>query len=473
MSGLVRCTVFNLYQPLTLKIYRLIHLTISEMIPPMPDRIEFIPIEWYDRIHSSSNSLSKSLQSITLPSIPALRGIANEAVFDVLMYITPSFCEPVLETVTSQINTSYEKFLEVHPTFLSEGGKCHLAGHSLGSVIVWDLLTILKDFQEPVPKQKVGGEVGKRETSGGVQIISDDNNVNIGYQAYAKENADTAQNGTWGPTLPKRPTQTLPFVPQNVLFLGSPIGMFLTLRGCHPVFENLRKRKAEEVTKGFEAKEKASGGDGGECSADEKAPHDDKSQKLLSELPYASPFTLPVEGGIYNIFHPSDPVAYRIEPLLLPPEMDINDIPAPLHLTVQGQGVRLHVKAQQIGDEIARAMEGKTASIANLFSQAVTVLGKSVTEAEGNAPRVKALHSTGPPVFPLGGKSQRVDYQLQKGVVDNEYLSAVTAHSNYFVNTDLLDFVAHIGTNAHKKEAAIEVPDSLVQHEVTKVVLER
>lgn len=57
--------------------------TISEAIPLMPDRIEFIPIEWYDKIHSSSNALSKTLQSITLPSIPALRGIANEAVFDV------------------------------------------------------------------------------------------------------------------------------------------------------------------------------------------------------------------------------------------------------------------------------------------------------------------------------------------------------------------------------------------------------
>jgi hypothetical protein len=53
-------------------------------IPP-PDRIEFIPIEWYSRIHDSSNSLMKSLQRTTLSTIPALRSIANDVVFDILM----------------------------------------------------------------------------------------------------------------------------------------------------------------------------------------------------------------------------------------------------------------------------------------------------------------------------------------------------------------------------------------------------
>lgn len=420
-------------------------------VPLMPDRIEFIPIEWYDTIHDSSNALSKSLQAITLPTIPALRGIANEAVFDVLMYITPQFCEKVLTAVTTQINTSYDKFIEINPTFMKENGKVHLAGHSLGSMIVWDLLTILKDFQEPVAKQpeKIGDGLGKKEdetkTGSGVQIVSDDkNNANIGYQAYAdQENADTAQNGTWGPTLPKRLPQTLPFVPENVIFLGSPIGMFLTLRGSHPVFDELRKKKAEEVSQEWKEKESTEGASNSPKKVTSNRTGDDD---VSSHLPYASPFSLPVEGGVYNIFHPSDPVAYRIEPLLLPPDMGVKDLPDPLHLTVQGQGVRLHVKAQQIGDEFLRSMEGKKKSFSSIFSQAVTVLGKAAEEAAADTKvKAKVAHSTAPAVFPLGGKSQRVDYQLQRGVVDNEYLSAVTAHSNYFVNTDVLDFVAATG----------------------------
>lgn len=70
--------------------------------------------------------------------------------------------------------------------------------------------------------------------------------------------------------------------------------------------------------------------------------------------------------------------------------------------------------------------------------------------------------------FPLGGRTTRVDFQIQPGmfkgstsvhlsllseselccfchfwpgVIDNEYLSAVTAHSSYFCNEDLIDFL--------------------------------
>jgi hypothetical protein len=160
----------------------------------------------------------------------------------------------------------------------------------------------------------------------------------------------------------------------------------------------------------------------------------------LVNLSYASPFSLP-SGAIYNIFHPSDPVAYRIEPLLLPPEMHSETIPPPVHLTAEGQSVRLHVKAQQFGDEIGKLannfFEGKNrGGLSTLFTQAVSAIGK----IEGTS----AQRSVGPQSFPLGGKSSRVDFQLQRGVVDNEYLSAVSAHSNYFINTDFQDFLTSI-----------------------------
>ena len=54
---------------------------------PPPDRIEFLPIEWFNRLHDSSSALMKSLQLSTLQTIPALRAIANDVVFDVLMYL--------------------------------------------------------------------------------------------------------------------------------------------------------------------------------------------------------------------------------------------------------------------------------------------------------------------------------------------------------------------------------------------------
>jgi hypothetical protein len=49
--------------------------------------------------------------------------------------------------------------------------------------------------------------------------------------------------------------------------------------------------------------------------------------------------------------------------------------------------------------------------------------------------------------FALGGKSERVDFQLQPGVVENEYISAVSAHTSYWINDDLLEFLIQCANN--------------------------
>jgi hypothetical protein len=79
-------------------------------LPPPPNRVEFLPIEWWDKIHNSSSALVRSLRAATLPTIPGLRAIANDVVFDVLMYLTPTFCETVLDCVTTQIDDLYYGF---------------------------------------------------------------------------------------------------------------------------------------------------------------------------------------------------------------------------------------------------------------------------------------------------------------------------------------------------------------------------
>jgi len=54
--------------------------------------------------------------------------------------------------------------------------------------------------------------------------------------------------------------------------------------------------------------------------------------------------------------------------------------------------------------------------------------------------------------FRLGGRSARVDFQMQPGIIDNEYLSAVTAHSSYFSNEDIIDFLIFNTQLNDKKE---------------------
>jgi len=309
--------------------------------------------------------------------------------------------------------------------------------------------------------------LGGREGSGGVQITSQNNDVSVGYQAYlADEHAATAENGTWGPTLPKRLEETLPFIPHNVLFLGSPIGLFLTLRGAHPVFDDMRKKRVKEILEEYKKTEKDSNKDGKEEGVGEEVTEESLASReeldelsRQPELPFASPFTLPVKGSIFNIYHPSDPVAYRIEPLLLSPDSNDKDIPPPVHLTVEGEGLRFHIKAQELGDEITKVLEGGRGSITSFLSKSFSALTK--TEDTASAPRSATGNSPGRVAFPLAGKGERLDFQLQQGVVDNQYLSSVTAHSSYFINTDVIGFLISLASKVETLTTDDDVPDTI------------
>lgn len=100
----------------------------SRPTPSPPNRIEILPIRWYNCIHDTSNSLLKTtLNSITLNAVPELRMVANEIIlFDVLMYLTLEYCQEVLEFVTDQITSIYTKFQTIHQDFVSSRGNTSL-----------------------------------------------------------------------------------------------------------------------------------------------------------------------------------------------------------------------------------------------------------------------------------------------------------------------------------------------------------
>ncbi|KAG7374655.1 DDHD domain containing protein [Nitzschia inconspicua] len=399
--------------------------------PPPPDRVEFLPITWYDQVHSSSNALMRTLKSVTLNTIPALRAIANDVILDVLLYLTPNYCYDVLENVTDQIIALYGVFNKIYPDFALNGGKSSIIGHSLGSVICWDLLSLKRDATH-------------NDRVHGVHITTShnaDNSAAISYQQFAgsgpavKMEMDESENiasnstgdggnGTWGPALPKPLEKYLPFDPDFTMFLGSPVGLFLTLRGAHAIFDELRQA------------------------------HPDR--------PLAVPFNLPTRA-MYNIYSPSDPVAYRIEPLLL--AQDTKDLPEPQYLTRPGEDVRLHVKAMQLGNVISQSLSMKKQKsslsvLMSTFSEHASSVLSHIDEAnaKNDSQLVKNAAATaandGTLRFPLAGRSGRLDYQLQPRVIDNEYISAVTAHSGYFLNSDVTDFIMDLGL---RKEDIIDL----------------
>jgi len=148
-------------------------------------------------------------------------------------------------------------------------------------------------------------------------------------------------------------------------------------------------------------------------------------------------------------------VAYRIEPLLLPEGVDNDEFPPPIFLSPDGKSVRLHVKARQVGDQLFKQF----GSLQSIFDRSVENAAANAAAADAEAARKKALIGTDGKeknsdrpnfsgcikgrecTFRLGGRSDRVDFQIQPGVIDNEYLSAVSAHSSYFYNEDIIEFI--------------------------------
>ena len=377
--------------------------------PPPPNRIEFIPIEWYDKVRSPSHALVESLRAVTINSIPALRAIANDVIFDVLMYLTPEYCGAILECVTNQIVEMYSTFQRINPTFVQDGGKMSLMGHSLGSVIVWDILSVLRESLR-----------GPRGTA------DDPIRIDVPPSPSPSPSAATAGldvlQGTkkWGPPLTKKMDKVIPFVPDLTIFLGSPVGLFLTLRGAHSAFDELRAvaeaERASLIPCDDEEMEVLGGG--------EKDKNSEPPPVFNLSPIICSPFALPT-GSLYNIFHPSDPVAYRIEPLLLPEGVPPSEFPPPAFLSPDGKTIRLHTKARQVGSEIFRQFGG----LSSLIGKSIESSAESAAEADramrergdgspmkgGGAQRqnLSGLVRNRDVSFKLGGPSGRVDHQLQ------------------------------------------------------------
>ena len=93
---------------------------------------------------------------------------------------------------------------------------------------------------------------------------------------------------------------------------------------------------------------------------------------------------------------------------------------------------------------------GIIAAVANVSQEAERRLSSSRSSAAGPTEEIK---------FALGGRSTRVDHQLQTGIVENEYLSAVTAHGIYWNHDDILDFVINLSAKVVAKSERVESVD--------------
>lgn len=159
----------------------------------------------------------------------------------VLLYMTPNYKRKMMEVVTAELNAVYQKFIFHNPDFIRRGGKVSIIGHSLGSLLALDILNhqpFSQHHYQPIPSSPV-------------------------FEKFI-----SFEKGIHNPV-------SLDFPVTNFFALGSPIGLFLLLKGC-----KLGARLSDSSTTG------------------------ESTLNLCFR---------PAVENMYNIFHRSDPVAHRLE----------------------------------------------------------------------------------------------------------------------------------------------------------------
>ncbi|ELK28854.1 Phospholipase DDHD2 [Myotis davidii] len=356
-------------------------------------RIEFLPVNWHSPLHSTG--VDVDLQRITLPSINRLRHFTNDTILDVFFYNSPTYCQTIVDTVASEMNRIYMLFLQRNPDF--KGG-VSIAGHSLGSLILFDILTNQKDSLGDIDSKK-GINTSTPQSASGLNMS------NIPKESEFCNSADGTGNDYLdvgiGQVSVKYPR--LIYKPEIFFAFGSPIGMFLTVRGLKRIDPN---------------------------------------------------YKFPTCKGFFNIYHPFDPVAYRIEPMVVP-GVEFEPMLIPHHKGRKRMHLELREGLTRMSMDLKNNLLGSLRMAWKSFTRTPDpVLQSSETTEETEAEPVsssekpsdvnteetsEAVKEEVPPinVGMLNG-GQRIDYVLQEKPIEsfNEYLFALQSHLCYWESED-------------------------------------
>lgn len=441
-------------------------------------RVEFLPVNWHSALHGDATGVDEDIQRITLPSISRLRHFTNDTLLDLFFYNSPTYCQTIVDTVASEINRLHTLFKQRHPEF---SGAVSVVGHSLGSLILFDLLTNqrtgsearkgvpheepcslscdtleqaltrlglqqyldtlqaenldleslalcqdgdLKDLGIPLgPRKKIlnyfkrkwlpeGSKVGALRLAPELQIppqMSSDNNGNqppgSAVQFHRAQSITSAVDYEYfdmGIGQVSIDYPQLAFQPQTFFAFGSPIGMFLTVRGLKHIDPN---------------------------------------------------YSFPTCKSFYNIYHPYDPVAYRIEPMIVPQD-DLEPMLIPhhkgrkrMHLELKDSLTRM---SMDLKNNVLGSLRTAWQSFARLpvaalppVDEAESTIERDLRETQGVCeeaePSVSAEQHEQPEikVGMLNG-GRRIDYVLQEKPIEsfNEYLFAIQSHLCYWESED-------------------------------------
>lgn len=312
-----------------------------------------------------------SLEDISVEGVPAVRNLITDLALDILLYQSPAYKDHISRIVLEECNRIYHLFMERNPTFK---GKISFIGHSLGSAIMFDILCRQDQDLHPSKQHRK-------------------------HQNHLK----------------------LDFEVEDFYALGSPIGLFQMLTG--------RKIVAREGKDGRKTSMTTSMDDpmlDGAAPPSTKPVRKTLDRALTSEIAVSSPKC----AQIFNIFHPTDPISYRVEPLISPAMATLK--PQPLPYTKRGIfGAPMGQGFTGIGARVSQSVSSMWSSMAsNLLTRGLGYSGNEpaqVSNGQNNA-KSNAPLSVGPgtnvsagviptaPSVPEGSEIARIHEKDASGV---------------------------------------------------------
>lgn len=329
---------------------------------PKNCRIQVLPINWRHKLDFPKQSLKHNrrehdlgdagfgeeedypnLDDISVEGVPAVRNLITDLALDILLYQSPAYKNHISRIVLEECNRIYKLFSERNPSFK---GKVSMVGHSLGSAILFDILCI-QDKQQ------------------------------------------LQQRGSSKPTRKGEHPMKLDFEVEDFYALGSPIGLFQMLKGRTVSARNIPLIRQNSVGNSSDMFDK-------DNLASSSSKLNDTMGTPHSEIPVSSPKC----GQLFNIFHPTDPISYRIEPLISPAMAALK--PQPLPYTKRGIfGTQVGQGLTGIGARMGQSVSGLWSSFSSGIAS--SLLNRSLGFTAEDAQK---LHS------PSGGSQSRVPLSL-------------------------------------------------------------
>ncbi|KAJ4916987.1 Phospholipase SGR2 [Raphanus sativus] len=507
-------------------------------------RVLFIPCQWRKGLKLSGEA---AVDKCTLEGVRRLREMLSATVHDVLYYMSPIYCQAIIDSVSNQLNRLYLKFIKRNPDY---DGKISIYGHSLGSVLSYDILCHQHNLSSPFPMDAVYRRFFPDEESPPIpesaekpcsshqspnlepeksnllnnteEITGQDNDMmdkestvlehhhivqeasssvsdsvvdNVGLERRGREEygdhdssggaissqdgpdgADSRSSGSSSSSSEKswelkcgdsNNEDTIKLLQEEIKSLRSKVAQLQS--------ENARIL-TDEKAKAFVMPEQQHI-NGKALTKDANGPTSFtpyiKYQKLEFKVDtffaVGSPLgvflalrnirigigkgrdyweeenvieEMPACRRMFNIFHPYDPVAYRVEPLVCKEYLPKRPVIVPYH---RG-GKRLHIGLQDFKEDFAARSHRVMNHFDSVRTRVLTICQSKISdrlEESEDSDDEKDGRSYGSLMMErlTGTRDGRIDHMLQDKTFEHPYLQAIGAHTNYWRDNDTALFI--------------------------------